>query len=150
MADVVDIYRSPHVLEYPYVRSVGPVVGAYLTGLRDGRIVGTKGTGGRVIVPPTEYDPLTGDETSEFVEVGPGGTVVTWAWVADPREDAPLSEPFAWALVTPDGADTAILAPIKAPAGSVSSGMRVIATFLPAEERIGRVQDLCCFIPEEA
>ena len=37
MADEAVIYRADHVLEYPYVRSVGPVVGAFLTGLRDGR-----------------------------------------------------------------------------------------------------------------
>ena len=71
MADEV-IYRSDHVLEYPFVRSVGPVIGAFLTGLRDGKVVGTRGSGGRVIVPPTEYDPETGEETSGVVEVGPG------------------------------------------------------------------------------
>jgi len=37
MAEEAVIYRSDHVLEYPYVRSVGPVVGAFLTALRDGK-----------------------------------------------------------------------------------------------------------------
>lgn len=151
MADVVDVYRSPHVLEYPYVRSTGPIVGAYLTGLRDGKIVGAKGAGARVIVPPTEYDPETAEELSELVEVGPGGVVTTWAWVGEPREDAPLAEPFAWALVQPDGADTGILAPVAASGPeAMATGMRVTAEFLPAGERQGRVQDLRCFIPEEA
>ena len=71
MAEEAVIYRAEHVLEYPYVRSVGPVVGAFLTGLRDGKVVGIRGAGGRVIVPPTEYDPETGEETSGMVEVGP-------------------------------------------------------------------------------
>ena len=44
MADEV-IYRSDHVLEYPFVRSVGPVIGAFLTGLRDGKVVGTRAAG---------------------------------------------------------------------------------------------------------
>ena len=35
-----DVLRAPHVLEYPYVRSVGPVIGAFLTALRDGRMLG--------------------------------------------------------------------------------------------------------------
>ena len=39
MADS-EVLRAPHVLEYPYVRSVGPVIGAFLTGLREGRILG--------------------------------------------------------------------------------------------------------------
>ena len=43
MADEAGIYTADHVLEYPFVRSVGPVVGAFLTGLRDGKVVGTKG-----------------------------------------------------------------------------------------------------------
>jgi uncharacterized protein len=43
MAEEAVIYRSDHVLEYPYVRSVGPVVGAFLTGLRDGKVVGIRG-----------------------------------------------------------------------------------------------------------
>ena len=35
---------EPHVLEYPggYTRSVGPVIGRFLTGLRDGRIEAVK------------------------------------------------------------------------------------------------------------
>ncbi len=150
MAEAPEIYTSPHVLEYPYVRSVGPVIGAFLTGLRDGRFVGTKGEGGRVIVPPTEYDPETGEETSEIVEVGPSGVVETFAWVTDPREDAPLDEPFAWVLVKLDGADTALLHVLEAPGPeAVSTGMRVTANFRPAGERVGRIQDLRAFVAEE-
>src|SRR5581483_3229112 len=87
-------FVSSHVLEYPggYTRSVGPVIGAFLTGLRDGRLVGvrTRGNGaaGKVVVPPTEYDPETSDSVggpdgsgAELVEVGPAGTVTTWTWV---------------------------------------------------------------------
>jgi uncharacterized OB-fold protein len=126
MAEEAVIYRSDHVLEYPYVRSVGPVVGAFLTGLRDGKVVGTRGTGGRVIVPPTEYDPDTGEETDGVVEVGPEGTVTTWSWVAHPRPKHPLQEPFAWVLVQFDGADTSFLHVLPAASpDEVSTGMRV-------------------------
>ena len=58
-------------------------------------------------MPPTEYDPTTGDDTGELVEVGPAGVVETWAWVARPLRKHPLSVPFAWALIRLDGADTA-------------------------------------------
>ena len=75
-----------------------------LTALRDGRFVGATGTDGRVIVPPTEYDPDTGDDTGEVVEVGPGGVVESWAWVSHPLRKHPLQTPFAWALVRLDGA----------------------------------------------
>jgi hypothetical protein len=75
MADEEIRYSADHVLEYPYVRSVGPVIGAFLTGLRDGKVVGIRGTGGKVIVPPTEYDPQTKrvghvNDIRHFVAVG--------------------------------------------------------------------------------
>src|SRR6202142_4696151 len=77
MADEEIHYSADHVLDHPYVRSVGPVIGAFLTGLRDGKVVGIKGTGGKVIVPPTEYDPDTGEETSDIVAAGPRGPATT-------------------------------------------------------------------------
>ena len=82
--------HASHRLEYPYSRSVGPVIGAFLTGLRDGTLLGVKGSNGVVIVPPTEYDPATGDDTGEMVEVGPGGVVESWAWVSHPLAKHPL------------------------------------------------------------
>ena len=44
------------VMEYPYTRTTGPVIGPFLTGLRDGHILGSR-CGGRVLCPPMEYDP---------------------------------------------------------------------------------------------
>ena len=41
-----EVLTSAHVLEYPYSRSVGPVIGAFLTGLRDGVILGARAAGG--------------------------------------------------------------------------------------------------------
>ena len=61
-----------HVLEYPggYTRSVGPVIGRFLTGLRDGRIEGVRLADGRVLVPPTEYDPTTSDAIAPTATTG--------------------------------------------------------------------------------
>ncbi len=147
MAEEPVIYTADHVLEYPYVRSVGPAIGAFLTALRDGRVVGTRGSGGRVIVPPTEYDPDTGEETSEVVEVGPEATVTSWSWVPRPRPKHPLQEPFAWVLVRFDGADTSFLhvLPAAGPA-QVSTGMRVRPEFAPEAERVGHVKDIRYFV----
>ena len=147
MADATVIYRADHVLEYPFVRSVGPVVGAFLTGLRDGKVLGIRGSGGRVIVPPTEYDPETGEETAGVVEVGPEGTVTSWSWVGTPRAKHPLEEPFAWVLVQFDGADTSFfhVLPAASP-DEVSTGMRVRPQFRPEAERIGHVKDIEHFV----
>src|SRR5207249_3805023 len=94
-----EVLSALHVLEYPYKRSVGPVIGRFLTGLRDRRIEGIKTASGRVMVPPAEYDPETSAVLSEFVEVGQAGVVTTWTWVGEPRPNNPLNEPFAWALI---------------------------------------------------
>ena len=146
-----EVLQAPHVLEYTYTRSVGPVIGAFLTGLRRGRILGARGAEGRVVVPPAEYDPLTGDRSGELVEVGPGGTVTTWAWTDSPTADQPLQRPFAWALVTLDGATTALLHVVDAgSADAMASGMRVTARFRPEGERRGHLLDIECFVPEGA
>ena len=121
---------APYVLEYPYRRSVGPVIGRFLGGLRDGRIEGVRTASGRVIVPPTEYDPESGAAlglaAEDFVEVGQAGVVTTWAWVEAPRPNQPLGHPFAFALIRLDGADTALLHAVDAGAiENMKTGMRV-------------------------
>ena len=50
-------------LEFPYTRSVGPVIGAYLDGLQERRLLASR-AGGRTLSPPLEYDPATGARSS--------------------------------------------------------------------------------------
>lgn len=142
--------RAPHRLEYTYKRSLGDVLGRFFTSLRDGRIEGVKTADGRVLVPPAEYDPETGESTTgEWVEVGPGGTVESWTWIPQPRPRHPLDHAFAFALVKLDGADTALLHAVDAGDESkMSTGMRVQPRF--ANEPIGQIQDIACFVPEDA
>ncbi|MBE1531322.1 Zn-ribbon domain-containing OB-fold protein [Actinomadura algeriensis] len=146
-----------HVVEFPggYTRSVGPVIGRFLSELRDGRLVGVRTSEGRVLVPPTEYDPDTGDDvTGEFVEVGPVGTVTTWSWVAHPAKEHPFDRPFAWALIRPDGADTALVHALDLgvfdagaePPKTLKTGMRVRPKW--RAERTGTIGDIECFLPE--
>jgi len=146
MADV-EVLSALHVLEYPYKRSVGPVIGRFLTGLREQRFEGIRASDGRVLVPPVEYDPNTAEALSEFVAVGPGGVVTTWAWIAQPRPNNPLQKPFAWALVKLDGADTALLHAVDAGSeAAMKTGMRVQPRW--RAERAGHILDIECFDPE--
>ena len=41
MADRTEVLTAPLIIEYPFSRTTGPVIGAFLTGLREGVIVGT-------------------------------------------------------------------------------------------------------------
>jgi uncharacterized OB-fold protein len=143
-----EILSAPHVLEYPYRRSVGPVLGRFFTGLRARRILGVRTRTGRVLCPPSEADPETGAAVSDdFVEVGPGGVVTTFAWVTQPRAKQPLARPFAYALVRLDGADTALLHAVDAgdPA-RMRTGMRVRPRW--RGETVGEIGDIECFEPE--
>jgi len=139
--------ESTYTLELPYRRSLGPVVGAFMTGLRDRKVLGSRTSTGRVVVPPLEYDPETGDAIAEMVEVGARGTVTSWAWVEEPLRKHPLDRPFAWVLVQLDGADTSLVHALDvASASEVSSGLRVQIRW--ADERRGHILDIACFEPE--
>ncbi|WOC11792.1 hypothetical protein MP11Mi_08690 [Gordonia sp. MP11Mi] len=129
---------------FDYTRSLGPVLSQFALALRDGRIVGSRGTDGRVSVPPTEYDPTTGTATTDIVEVGSVGTIESWSWQPHPPETQPLDEPFAWALIRLDGADTSMLHAVAANApDQVSTGARVHAVW--REVRTGRIDDITHF-----
>lgn len=145
--ETVTADETVFTLEFPYKRSLGPVVGAFLTGLRDGKVVGARTADGRVLVPPFEYDPATGDGTADLVEVADTGTVRQWAWVTTPLRKHPLQQPFAWALVQLDGADTTLLHALDAGSPEqVRAGMRVKARW--RAERTGSARDIECFEPE--
>lgn len=138
---------APYVLEYTYTRSTGAVIEKFLTGLRDGVVLGARTASGKVVVPPTEYDPDTGDDIVGLTEVGAAGVVTTWAWVPQPRHNHPLDRPFAWALVKLDGADTAMLHAVDAGnPDAMRTGMRVRIRW--AAERTAAIGDIACFEPE--
>ena len=146
MADRTEVLTAPLVIEYPFSRTTGPVIGAFLTGLREQVIVGTKTSDGRVLVPPMEYDPVTGEPAQEVVEVGPGGIVTTWAWVSQPRPKDPLDRPFAWALIRIDGAESALLHAVDAGGiAAMATGMKVTPRW--RAEREGHITDIECFEP---
>jgi uncharacterized protein len=144
-----EVLHARHVLDYPYSRSVGPIIGAFLTGLRGGKILGATGSGGSVIVPPTEYDPITGEDVGELVEVGPGGVVETWSWVSNPMPKHPLDHPFAFALIRLDGAGTSMLHVVDAgTSDALATGARVVPRWKSESERVGHVLDIEAFIPD--
>lgn len=145
---IADVLAAELRMTFDYTRSVGPTVGRFLTGLREGRIVGVRGSDGRVLVPPAEYDPVTAAPLTEFVEVADVGTVRTWTWVRDPLPGQPFDRPFAWALIQLDGADTTLLHAVDVAAPEdIHTGLRVRVRW--AAERTGGIHDIACFEPGE-
>ena len=136
-------------LEFPYSRTLGPVTGAFMAGLREARLLASRTRSGRVLVPPLEHDPDTGQAVeADLVEVGPGGVVETWTWVSEPTPRQPLDRPFAFALVKPDGADTAMVHVVDVDGPDrMSTGMRVVPRW--KDERQGRIDDIDAWVPAE-
>ena len=134
----------PVTVSFDYTRSTGPVIGRFLTGLRDGIVVGGRTSRGEVIVPPLEFDPVTHAATEDFVEVGSTGEVVSWVWVPEPVDGQPFDRPFAWALVQLDGSDAPFLHALDvSSAAEVATGMRVRIRW--AAQRVGAITDIACF-----
>ncbi len=139
------VLSAPLKLSFDYTRSVGPVLSQFFTALRERRIVGVRGSDGRVYVPPAEFDPVTYEPLTEIVPVESVGTVVSWTWQAQPLEGQPLDHPFAWALIKLDGADVPLLHAVDAgSADAISSGARVHAHWV--DDPAGAITDIAHFV----
>jgi len=135
---------APLKLSFDYTRSVGPLLSQFFTALRERRIVGVRGSDGRVHVPPAEFDPVTYERLTEIVPVASVGTVVSWTWQSAPLEGQPLDRPFAWALIKLDGADTPLLHAVDATSSdAINTGGRVHAHW--ADEPVGAITDIAYF-----
>jgi len=141
---------APLKLSFDYTRSVGSLLSQFFTALRERRIVGVRGSDGRVHVPPAEFDPVTYERLTEIVPVASVGTVVSWTWQPAPLEGQPLDRPFAWALIKLDGADTPLLHAVAAASSdAISTGARVHAHWI--DEPVGTITDIAYFaLGEEA
>ena len=150
-----DLLRQDFELGYTYTRSTGPVIGRFLTGLREARIIGVCASDGRVLVPPMEFDPVTAAPLADgnFVDLAAHGEVISWSWVPSPRAPQPLDHPFAYALIrlsspTTGAAEVVPMLHAVDVGGNekaMHSGMAVQARW--AAERIGSMADLHCFEP---
>lgn len=121
-----DPFVAPFVLQYTYKRSLGPVLQRFFEALREGRLLGARTAGGRVLMPPQEYDPDSGADIVDLVEVGPGGVVESWT--------------EGWALIRLDGADSALLHRARGP---LSTGCRVAPVWV--ESKVGQLDDIVAF-----
>lgn len=137
---------APLTLSFDYTRSVGATLGKFFTALRERRVLGVRGSDGRVHVPPAEYDPVTYEPLGEMVPVSSVGTVVSWTWQPEPLGGEPLDRPFAWALIKLDGADTPLIHAVDVGAAgpsAIRTGARVHVHW--ASETLGAITDIAYF-----
>lgn len=138
---------APYTLQFPFERTVGPKLGTFFAGLKEKRLFGVRTRRG-VLCPPLEFDPDTGAETGELVELPPTGTVTVWTWVRS-RPGDPVAHDFAWALVEIDGTAGSLLhaVDVEADPTRMTRGMRVRARW--RGERVGDLRDIECFEVEQ-
>jgi uncharacterized OB-fold protein len=135
---------APLTLSFDYTRSVGPTLSKFFTALRERRVLGVRGSDGRVHVPPPEYDPVSYEPLGEMVPVSAVGTVVSWTWQPEPLEGQPLDRPFAWALIKLDGADTPLMHAVDAGTPeAIKTGARVHVHW--SDETVGAITDIAYF-----
>lgn len=120
--------------------AAGKAASRFLAALRDeGRIYGARCPQcRRVLVPARGFCPRCSEDTDEWVEVGPGGTLTAFT-VRDGR---------GFGLVRLDGADIDLVHWLgEAEPDAWEVGMRVEAVF--AHERKGHILDIAYFRPKE-
>ena len=138
-----DMLRAPFKLEYDYERSTGPIIGKFFEGLSNQQILGTK-NGDNVYVPAAEFDPITYEHLSEFVELPETGTVKSFTWIDQPRKHHLINKPFAFALIQIDGATSSILHMItNCNESDIEVGSRVKVS--RSEEKTETIKDISHF-----
>lgn len=132
--------------------SVGGHMETFIKGLADRKLWGSRCPNcKRVMVPPRKICDRCFCETSEFLEVGPAGTVMSFTvgHVEVNRKDGGLEEveePEVYALIKPDGADTSFVHRlVGAEPELVSTSMKVTAVW--SESPDGDLSDLRYFEP---
>lgn len=146
-----ELIVSRQVLSIPQRFATGPIMGRFLVELRDHqRIMAVRAPGGRCLLPPREVDAVTMAEATEWVEVGPEGTIrdfdVVYYASPDPLTGETREVPYVICWVDLDGAGEG--APLwhllHAPdLGKVRCGLRVRAVF--NEHRCGSMEDIKYF-----
>jgi len=148
MSDSKDLLRAPFELAYNYKRSSGPVMSKFFEALGHQKILGTKSSSGKVFSPAAEFDPETNEPLKEMIEVGPGGVVESFSWIEDPKHHHLIKEPFAFALIKLDGADTSMLHMVsQCNEADLRIGSRVKANWSEIQEQ--RITDIKFFTLEK-
>lgn len=99
-------------------------------------------------LPPALFCERCFSELSDWVPVGPEGTVHTFTTLTVGPDGAALERPVAVAFVRPDGADGGLIHYMgEVDSNDITIGMRVTPVFKPAQERQGSILDILYFKP---
>ena len=147
--DEVVTWDDQYTVEYDW--DSGIAIGAYLEGLKNGKLLASYSpSSDRTVVPPRTFDELTWEEIDDLRALPGTGRVNTFSlcyvnWDATRRED-----PLIPAVIELDGASEGMgilhmLAEVDPE--KVAIGMAVEAVWKPGAERQGAITDILYFKP---
>ena len=140
------IYRSK--IKVPYKHTAGAYVERFITDIgKNKKIMGVKCPKcSKVFVPPKMICHECFEKMEEWVEVGNQGTVKGFTVISHSTPVMPLKPPFAYGIITLDGADTDFVHLINiGDPKQLKVGMRVKAVF--KEKPRKRILDIEYFRP---
>ena len=137
-------------LDAAYEWDVGEAMGAFLHGMRDGRIVATTCERcDRTLVPPRMFCERCFRPTDGWTDVPGTGTVETFSICHVRWDMVPLDPPEIPAVIRLDGTSNGgfLHKLSQVEPGEVRIGMAVEAVWKPASEREGSILDIVSFRP---
>lgn len=139
-----NIIKAYYDMKAEFQWSYGKISRFFKELIENKRIMGTKCPKcGVVFCPPTSDCPKCWVPT-EWIEIGPQGTLLTFTVIHMPNSWSKRPAPYTLGLVKLDGADTGLLHYIDSTDKEIlKKGPRVEAVF--ADERKGYVTDIDCF-----
>ena len=140
----------PGEMPVSFLYTVGVAGERFLREIMDkGRFLGSRCPDCRyTYLPPRLYCERCFAELTDWVEVGPRGTVEALTVAHLGLDGEPLAEPQTFALIRLDGADGLLLHRIKAPAAEeLELGATVEPVFQPRAARKGSILDIQHFRP---
>lgn len=138
----------PVEMRFTMSYAAGETASRFFTILRDQcRIMGTKCPQcGRVLVPARQFCSTCFVDATDWVEVGPGGNLISHTVVHHHEPHHPKAVPFAYGIIRLDGADTNFVHLLGGcEIDTIHNGMRLEAVF--AENRDAGILDINYFRP---
>jgi len=146
----MDVWLYHGKIHIPNTYSAGAVGSRFLIELRDNeRIMGTRCPACNLVyVPARSVCKDCFGQLSEWVEMSPHGTLLTYTVAYEPNPVQPSPIPVAYGIVQLDGADTGFVHMLgEIDAEQLKAGMKVEAVFKVKEERQASILDIKYFKP---